>query len=511
MTKQLYISEVKSLLIELYSQLEFQKKVFISITESLHQTEKFSYVKKIQKEQINDLFNNNKVIVESYNELFPKRILTEGKFDIRDEISKFNDFLFLGMCHKIGMIKEDTKINPLKWVKGKIKEQRISDLPQNQNPDDKLSDEEYYNKYGVSRGMKPNFTPAKPGQQTYGEYKKTQPLYKKDQSTTIIDDLTNAVNYIKKSGIGAIMESLRSALFSLAGVAVQTVLAFTGAGAIVNDVAWGILTLYDGYQYFQNGSTTSLMNLVIDLICLVTAGTLGSVLGKYIGRAASSVSEAIKVLMEGGAGNAIKGVLNTIKNGATAVSKWLGEASLFMKNKMGIEWVASKIQPIQKLFNTIVTEISKWFEYAVGRAAGAAPRLIQRAGVYIGEKFEVELLKDFGKIPVEQMEKWIGKTVTEAELNAAKKYAEENGREKPTEEVLRMIDSKFGTHMGDLFALYMNSKKLASTTGKITSTKSVDKVAQNTANELARLRDPGQQQSRRVAPIQQSGAALLGN
>jgi len=65
--------------------------------------------------------------------------------------------------------------------------------------------------------------------------------------------------------------------------------------------------------------------------------------------------------------------------------------------------------------------------------------------------------------------------------------------------------------MGDLFALYMNSKKLASTTGKITSTKSVDKVAQNTANELARLRDPGQQQSRRVAPIQQSGAALLGN
>ena len=64
------------------------------------------------------------------------------------------------------------------------------------------------------------------------------------------------------------MEGLRSALFSLGGVAVQTILAFTGAGAIVNDVAWGILTLYDAYQYFTNGSTNSLFNLIIDIINL---------------------------------------------------------------------------------------------------------------------------------------------------------------------------------------------------------------------------------------------------
>lgn len=108
------------------------------------------------------------------------------------------------------------------------------------------------------------------------------------------------------------------------------------------------------------------------------------------------------------------------------------------------------------------------------------------------------------------MEKWVGKTFSEAELNAAKKYVEENGKERPTEEVLRMVDSKFGTHMGDLFALYLDSKKLSSTTKKISSTKSIDKVSQNTANELARFRDPGQQQSRRVAPIQQAGASLLG-
>jgi hypothetical protein len=505
MNKQLYISEVKSLLIEFYSQLEFQKKVFISITESLHQTEKLSYIKKIQKEQINDLFGNNEVIVESYKEIFPKRILTESKFDVRDEISKFNDFLFLGMCHKIGMIKEDTKINPLKWVKKKIKEQRISDLPQNQSPKANLTSKPKDLRTTLSPQQQQQYKDITRGQKDLGkQYADAQ----KPKPET--DILTNAINYIRQSGIGAIMESLRSALFSLGGIAVQTVLAFTGAGAIVNDVAWGILTLYDGYQYFQNGSTTSLMNLVIDLICLVTAGTLGSVLGKYVGRAASSVSEAIKVLMEGGAGNAIKGVLNTIKNGTSMVSKWLGESSLFMKNKMGINWVANQTKNVGDFFVELTKELVEVTGEQVGVAVGLAPRAIMRAGVYLGERFEVELLKDFGKIPVSQMEKWVGKTFSEAELNAAKKYVEENGKERPTEEVLRMVDSKFGTHMGDLFALYLDSKKLSSTTKKISSTKSIDKVSQNTANELARFRDPGQQQSRRVAPIQQAGASLLG-
>jgi hypothetical protein len=494
MTKELYISEVKNLLIEFYNQLEFQKKVFVSITESLHQTEKLSYIKKIQKEQINDLFDNNEVIVESYKEIFPKRILSESKFDIRDEINKFNDFLFLSMCQKIGVLREDSNFNPLKWVKKKYKllqEQRISDLPQNQQ---------------TYTGPKPNFTQAKPGQQTYADYKKTQPLYKKDQSTTIVDYLKNAVNYINQNGISAIMEGLRSALFSLGGVAVQTILAFTGVGAIVNDVAWGILTLYDAYQYFTNGSTNSLFNLIIDIICLVTAGTLSGVLKNFMGKASTSIGSAIKSLMESSAGNYIKSAFNTIQNGIPTLTKWLGESATFMKTKMGIDWAAFNIQRTITLLKTIIQEFAKWFGGSLGSAVKFAVSPLMRAGIALGRTFEIGILKELQTVAPSQIEKWVGKTVSQSEIKAVEKYAEENLKEKPTEQALRLLDSKFGTHMGDLYAFQLNAKKLGKTSEKLT--KGLTSV--DVGTEVARGREVGAMQSRRTEPIKQSGSAILG-
>jgi len=494
MTKELYISEVKNLLIEFYNQLEFQKKVFVSITESLHQTEKLPYIKKIQKEQINDLFDNNEVIVESYKEIFPKRILSESKFDIRDEINKFNDFLFLSMCQKIGVLREDSNFNPLKWVKKKYKllqEQRISDLPQNQQ---------------TYTGPKPNFTQAKPGQQTYADYKKTQPLYKKDQSTNIVDDLKNAVDYIKQNGISSIMEGLRSALFSLGGVAVQTILAFTGAGLIVNDVAWGILTLYDAYQYFENGSASSLFNLIIDIICLVTGGSLSGVLKGFIGKATTGAGNAIKMLMEGAAGKYIKPVIETIKNGASLLSKWLGEASTFMKSEMGIGWVSKHVVNIKNLFNNTVSELSKWTGEAIGSFAGSVSRGSLKIAEFMTKPFDVTIFRELQSVAPQQIEKWVGKTISQSELKAAEKYAEDNLKEKPTEEALKIVDSKFGTHIGDLYALQLNARKLGKSSAKISQgLSSVD-----IGTEISRGRNPGEMISRRVEPIKQSGSAILG-
>jgi hypothetical protein len=445
MTKELYISEVKSLLIEFYNQLEFQKKVFVSITESLHQTEKFSYIKKIQKEQITDLFGNNEVIVESYKEIFPKRILSESKFDTRDEINKFNDFLFLSMCQKIGVLREDSNFNPLKWVKKKyriIQEQRISDLPQNQQTN-------------VNTGFKPNLTPQK-NVNLYDQIPNSpvKQQFVKDQQALAkkMDDLKNAVNYIKQNGISTIMEGLRSALFSIGGIVVQTALAFTGAGAIANDVAWGILTLYDGYQYFVNG--TGLMNLVIDIICLVTAGTLGPVLGKYIGKAASSISGVIKILMEGGAGKVIKPSLNTIKNGASVLSKWLGEAAAFMKNKMSINWVSDIVSRVQKLFTTIYDELAKWVGESVGNIAATGIR----AGAWIGEKASIPILEELALLDANKYSQYVAQHVSKKEVEEMVHYIKTNMSDNRNEEILRFIDSKYGTHMGDFYANYVMAK-----------------------------------------------------
>jgi hypothetical protein len=317
-------------------------------------------------------------------------------------------------------------------------EQRISDLPQNQQ-----------------QGPKPQFTQAKPGQQTYGEYKKTAPLYKRDPNA---DNLIDAVDYIKKNGIGAIIESLRGALISAGGVTVQTVLAFTGVGAIANDIAWGILTLYDAYQYFvNNGGGKYIINLIIDLICLATAGTLGTVLGKFFGKAATSIGNGVKILMEGGVGKAIKPIINTIKSGAAIVSKWLGQASTFMKNNMGINWASGVIEKVNSFFTTLVTELGEFIGGGVAATAG----LVKRAGVNLSSKYAPSVAQGFESISTEQVKTWTSKLVTQSQLKAAQKTAEEALRDKPTQEVLNLIDTQYGTHIGDAFALYLNSKKMS--------------------------------------------------
>lgn len=471
------LTEVENLLIEFYNQLEFQKKVFIGILNTMSEGEKYSYIKKLQIEQVNYLFSKDNLILESYKIIFPKFIISENKFNFVDEITKFNEFLFSSICQKIGFIKENT----LKWVKKKYKllqEQRISDLPQNPKPN--LTSKKNTNLYNQIPDS-PTKQQFVKDQQSLG--KKIEAAKKPKPETNI---LNNAINYINQNGISAIMEGLRSALFSIGGLTVQVVLAFTGVGAIANDVAWGILTLYDAYQYFSNGYDGKyLMNLALDIFCLATAGTLGPVLGKFIGKTAPSITNAIKILMEGGAGKYIKPVLDVIKSGAQRVSKFLGEASTFMANKMGIGWAPQSIGDIKALFNTIVTSIGD----IVGTVAGKVANLIQRKGVQLFDRYNPTIAQGFSRISAEQIQSWVGRTVTESQLKAAEKLAEENLKNKPTQEVLNLIDEKLGTHIGDLFALYLNTKKSISNANTLQS-KSLDKIAQSAGADVLQFKDP---------------------
>ena len=69
------LTEVENLLIEFYNQLEFQKKVFIGILNTMPDDEKYSYIKKLQIEQVNYLFSKDNLILESYKIIFPKFII----------------------------------------------------------------------------------------------------------------------------------------------------------------------------------------------------------------------------------------------------------------------------------------------------------------------------------------------------------------------------------------------------------------------------------------------------
>jgi hypothetical protein len=128
-----------------------------------------------------------------------------------------------------------------------------------------------------------------------------------------------------------------------------------------------------------------------------------------------------------------------------------------MKNNMGINWASGVIEKVNSFFTTLVTELGEF----IGRGVAATAGLVKRAGVNLSSKYAPSVAQGFESISTEQVKTWTSKLVTQSQLKAAQKTAEEALRDTPTQEVLNLIDTQYGTHIGDAFALYINSKKMS--------------------------------------------------
>ena len=136
--------------------------------------------------------------------------------------------------------------------------------------------------------------------------------------------LDYATKYIVKTGVGRFMESLRRALFSGVGTAIQILASITGPAtlgigpAIVTGI-WCIMGLYDLYQISQ-GVDGAWGNFIIDVICALTAGSLGGKLSKFIGTAGKTLTQALQNLMTKGLGSYITPIITLIQKATTSVA-----------------------------------------------------------------------------------------------------------------------------------------------------------------------------------------------
>jgi hypothetical protein len=284
-------------------------------------------------------------------------------------------------------------------------------------------------------------------------------------TTGITNLLSNALSYINQYGIARIMEGLRSALLSGVGTAIQIALSFTGVGAIANEIAWGIMTLYDAYQLFVNKTNGSTANLIIDLICLLTAGNLGKTLKGFVNLAGEGVGTVLQSFMKSGVGKYITPILGKLEGGMASLLNFLGQASKFMENKMGIKWVASLLNPVKTFFMDMLGKLNG----LLGKGISKLGTPIVRAAASLGAKFEAQIFSELGKKSEQELAKLAGETITKTEIKAAEKYAEENLKEKPTKEAMAILDKNFGTKMSNVYSTYLASKKLASNRAKIGS------------------------------------------
>jgi len=388
-------SSIPNLINQFIDELNFQKQVHLHSLSMIESHKRADYIKKYQNKYVVGLFSHNQVISETYLGNF-KNVITESEVSYSDQLDKFNNFLVKSLLFDNGIITEQWW-NPQEYIGNVVS--TVSDAASSA-----------YNSAAQTVGAAWDKTKQVAGQAWDAT---------KQAGAYVANQLASAVDYIKKNGLGVVFENLRKALMSMVGTAIQVALSFTGVGAIANEVAWGIMALYDAYQYFVNSAPGSLANLIIDLICLLTAGTLGKALGKLVGTVGTSITG-------------------------------------------GITWVAGLLGKVVTFFKDMAAQLA---------ALIAAPvaKVLVRAGVPLTSKFEAAVFTQLAQKSEEEIAKAVGNGITKAEIKLAEKYANEYLREKPTAEALGFLDQKMGTKMGDAYALYLNSTKLASHTNKLAS------------------------------------------
>jgi len=422
---------IEFLIEELVNELNFHKK-FLTAHVQLKEdfVSKLTYFEKYQKNLVEGLHGDSSIILEVYSQNFNKRIINESVYNFESEIDKFNQFLVSSTLFKVGLLSEQW-YNPMDWAKSA------------------------YN--AVSQGAQYVYDKGKQAVQYVGN--QATALYNKVKAA-----LVAAVNYIKQYGISAIMEGLRSALMSGVGTAIQVALSFTGAGAIVNDIAWGIMALYDGYQYFVNGG--SLFNLIIDIICLVTAGTVGKFLGKWVGKAAGSVSEAFGKIINSGGMSWLKPIVSKIAAAGSWIMGYLGKAAKFMADKMGITWVANIVSKVGSFFSEILKVVEQKVAGVVGKVGGQVVEKI--AGTQFAAKYGGSMAKKLASLGAKEIEAYAAKGIRNGTLDVIDKKIKEF-KEATYDQILSYIDKGYGTQYADLYAEVNNLKKIAKTHGKVTS------------------------------------------
>lgn len=218
--------------------------------------------------------------------------------------------------------------------------------------------------------------------------------------------------------VECLMEGLRSAVLSPVGVAVEVFLTVTGVAAPVVMVIYGVLLLWDVYLLFSDYEKFSWLNLLIDIIGIVTSGV-----GVPIARAAfKGISTSVKssgksfsviaqkIIPEGGTLSKIlislsekiskfgSKILNFINQGAQWVSKnfkinflkeWVGKASSMLDNiKNSIDSVISGGKNVSNT-NKLSTGFRKGIK--AGSADYGVTKGVEAYGEYKSDKMNSDI------------------------------------------------------------------------------------------------------------------------
>ena len=473
-----YKTDIQELISDFGKSLEIQKKYLSALFKSLPNNESIVILNNIKEDSVNNLFGQNKIVIENYYSVY-NNLITEITSDLISELDRFHKFLKQSISLELYRLNEQS------------------------------------DNVMMRRAL-----------QTPEQYKQTEKFIV-DQQKEHIKWLNKAVSYIKEKGVGYFMEQLRTALFSATGTAIQILVALTGPAtsgigpAIVTGI-WCILGLYDLYQITQ-GVEGAWANFIIDIICALTAGSLGGVLSKFVGTAGKTLIVALEILMLKGMGPYIIPVIYVLQKSGATVARWFTWAGLFVKNNLGMPWLFKQVAPATKYISEIVEKLLVKIipnqatmpglvsplgkgGYLLGSTiASLVPATTLRTAGALASKINPTVWGKLSNLSTQEVGLFAGQTLEQGTFKAIEKAMNSEFKEKPTHMALQWVDKNFGTAYGDAYLAYLGGKKLFKyQDGKFIS------AIENTANAIKDQNNPLLYGNKQGDRIRQGVGAIAG-
>lgn len=173
---------------------------------------------------------------------------------------------------------------------------------------------------------------------------------------------------IKKMTLSDWVEEFRNFLNGAAGIAIQIVLALTGAGNLINMIAWGVILVYDvAYQGFGQGKW-NLYNIITSAIGILGSGAAASLFkpAQKILSSVKSIDAVVPALTKfPNIWKSVGGVFTKIANGGGVIVGKIGNVLKWIISKIpGLKNILTPLQqklaPVKQLFDTWASGISKY-------------------------------------------------------------------------------------------------------------------------------------------------------
>jgi hypothetical protein len=183
-----------------------------------------------------------------------------------------------------------------------------------------------------------------------------------------------------------LFEDFRTMLFSPVGIAVETFLSATGIGDVAPIVAWGIMTLYDGYLLWTKDPSFSWYNLFFDIlgIGLGAIAKAARTIFESVGLLGKSAGKSLTTVIEDASKNPstagyIQKLGGVLKSGVNKIMSPLQTAGKFMSEKLGLKWVSKILDSFSETMGKILESFG--IVAKKGTAAGGVKSAIKSGGL----------------------------------------------------------------------------------------------------------------------------------